>query len=227
MNNKLNGTAFVFLIVIGVICIEYGLWSTWFQTNTSIIVTDMKPLNVTSHIASSVHDDYWKLYCLSTTEACFPTTKCNRLRDIQNAKREKISICMDQLIKNRNCLVYSVGISSSYEFDIQMGRYGCDVHSFDPTVDYPQNLAPNVTFHKWGLRGSNANGAATHFQSHAYGNISGEMMTLSQIMNRLGHTKIDILRIDCEGCEWEVFAEPKTQKILCNITQILAEFHYG
>eukprot|EP01084_Bolivina_argentea_P107532 192266_1 len=228
-------------VIIGTIAITWNLsylsWnspqtiSSIFHQNTS---NSLSYLWKVQNLSPSYHDDYWKLYCLTTSEHCIPMIKCNNITEIRNFDAdwaEKISTCLDFLddksndFSNDKCLIYSVGIQDKYNWDITMARdFGCEVHSFDPTVDLPTHLSPNVTFHKWGLRGPNINGSASQYKG-----ISGEMLLLSDIIKRLGHEKrkIDIIRMDCEGCEWEVLSHDKTQKILCDIPQILTEFHYS
>jgi hypothetical protein len=106
------------------------------------------------------------------------------------------------------CLVYSFGIADEWGFDKDMGAIGCEVYAFDPTVSLPEKLAPNVIFHKWGLFGGSRNdSAAMKFENNKYGKIDGEMYHLGEIIYKLGHQgrNISIFKIDCEGCEWEVF----------------------
>ena len=85
----------------------------------------------------------------------------------------------------------------------------CEVHTFDPTIgSNPSNKPANVQFHPWGLSQ----------RSH------GNMKTVKDIISILGHEtrKIDIFKIDCEGCEWETFS---TWFEVSNIHQIQVELH--
>ena len=63
-------------------------------------------------------------------------------------------LCMDNFyedVHQDKCLVYSFGIANDSLFEREMGRIGCVVHAYDPTVDLPPNLAENVHFKKLGL----------------------------------------------------------------------------
>ena len=85
-------------------------------------------------------------------------------------------LCADNLYDfdengdNPTCLVYSFGISNDYAFDLTMGRLGCEVHMFDPTVSYPYEFSKNVYFHNWGLYGGNIQTSySMKFKSKYYG----------------------------------------------------------
>ena len=102
--------------------------------------------------------------------------------------------------------VYSVGIADNWQFDEAMGRLGCEVHSFDPTVDLPSELAQRVTFHKMGFAYA---GIGETKLADAYNAVDGPLLSLEQVADRLGHRgrRLDVLKIDCEGCEWGIIQE--------------------
>lgn len=88
----------------------------------------------------------------------------------------------------------------------------CEIHVFDYSQNYTRskNSDLNIHFHQWGLQGSDAP-------------EDGAWKSIQQIMRALGHESrtIDILKIDCEGCEWESFRD----WIGLDIRQILIETH--
>jgi hypothetical protein len=57
----------------------------------------------------------------------------------------------------------------------------------------------NIHYHQWGLEGSEEKST-----------IKRKMMSFPDIVKTLGHEErtIDILKIDCEGCEWYVLLSP-------------------
>ena len=129
-------------------------------------------------------------------------------------------VCLDNLHPG-NCVVYSVGTRDNPSFDIAMGRYGCEVHSFDPTLDQQglskvvQQLglaANNVTFHDVGIGGRDftaARGTAPwQWPGLGYGRSSNSkvwtLRTLESLMHQLGHKRIDVFKMDAEGAEWPV-----------------------
>lgn len=184
------------------------------------------------------------LSCLMTP-GCFPSHKCNEGIP-QKLKRRKYweehSFCVQELVKTnrRNkrmkkdpCLVYSFGVYDSVEWEkIVESKFGCEVHAFDPVVNITkmQNRAKGVTVHQIGLQGVGTDMSETN--GIQYDKIDHKrLLPLDQIMKRLGHENrtLDILKLDCEGCEWGVL-----RQLACNAddgdqaiaTQMLIEFHF-
>ena len=132
------------------------------------------------------------------------------------------------------CLVYTVGIGNDWRFEDRMARHGCEVHSFDPTEHLLQShyahTQPGVSFHPWGLHGAEGCRAKAENESF-YGALSGPMLTLTQLLGRLGHAhrKLHVLKIDCEGCEWDVFDHLRRSQpaLLSRVTLLLLELHLG
>ena len=71
----------------------------------------------------------------------------------------------------------------------------CDVHTFDPGFYANQVDANATTYHQWGL--------AAH--SGVRGRMKHPMYPLSKMMQLLNHTHIDVLKVDIEGHEFNVF----------------------
>lgn len=200
-------------------------------------------------IASSVcrdvnnfnHDDHTrKAWCMQN-ELCPSTIKCLHQLTLNGYAGDFWDLCLDDLYDSfdsfdnedrTSCLVYSIGISNDYAFDLNMGRLGCEVHMFDPTVRYDYNFSKNVYFHQLGLYGGPKNESSSiKFQSKWYGKIQDEnaMFRLDEIIEMLGHQNrtISVFKIDCEGCEVELFGHRHTKNIISQIKQILVEFHYS
>jgi hypothetical protein len=126
--------------------------------------------------------------------------------------------------------VYSFGIHASWEWEEKVARlFGCEVHAFDPTMNHKKDLAPGLTFHKLGLQAVGTDMSRTH--GAEYDAIdSSLLLPLNKIMERLGHMNrtIDVLMMDCEGCEWGVL-----NQLACSsarnsrrVRQIVTEFHF-
>ena len=132
------------------------------------------------------------------------------------------------------CLIYTVGIGNDWRFEDRMARHGCEVHSFDPTEHLLQShhahTQPGVSFHPWGLHGAEGCRAVAENRSF-YGALHGPMLTLKQILGRLGHAnrKLHVLKIDCEGCEWDVFDHLRRSQpaLLSRVKLLLLELHLG
>ena len=83
-------------------------------------------------------------------------------------------------------LVYSIGSEGDYAFETEMQNFGFEVHTFDCTGDYGSNAPQGVRFHKWCADG----------HDHA------PFYKLKTLMDRLGHHRIDLLKMDIEGSEF-------------------------
>ena len=96
------------------------------------------------------------------------------------------------------CSFISFGINDDPSFDEHIGQWGCRGFASDPTVHHPSKLHPNVTFHNIG---------ATMLQNNEErlidkgGVVEWWMTSFPKLRYFLGLEKIDILKIDCEGCE--------------------------
>ena len=133
------------------------------------------------------------------------------------------------------CLVYSFGIGGEWSFEDWMSRR-CEVHAFDPTKrlrrrheQYAAGRRPNLTFHYAGL-GVGAGGSAASLVSGTYGALDSQRIKpLSALMQESGHIgrQIDMLKIDCEGCEWESFNDiaVRTPTLLQKVCTIVLEVH--
>ena len=119
------------------------------------------------------------------------------------------------------CLVYSVGSNNDVAFEMTVDKFlGCETHTFDPTIsnfvggDY-------ATWHPWGL---GVDGAKARHESFEW-----EGKSFDTIIEALGHQNrtIDILKIDCEGCEWSTMP-PLFESIAAGtikVHQIQVEMH--
>ena len=120
------------------------------------------------------------------------------------------------------CLVYSIGSGGNFRFEYGLQSLlgpenRCEIHVFDGT-DYSSSMPKllDIHFHPWGLRrdrGPNTNDDYSPDENAAYhmGNdmTSLKYLSLSQTIKTLGHSgrMIDVLKIDCEGCEWKTYVD--------------------
>jgi len=109
------------------------------------------------------------------------------------------------------CLVYSVGSNGDFSFEasvLSQISEDCEVHTFDPAKAGTWKAPEGVKYH-----------------SVALGEFA-PAKPLAQIVKELGHVgrKIDLFKIDCEGCEWETFKSWFGTGV--GIGQILVELHW-
>jgi len=122
-----------------------------------------------------------------------------------------------------------VGSNGDFSFEAEViEKFGCEVHTFDPTgnseVWGKQAEEQGILFHPWGL-----GVADTPSESEAKPVGPNSYLSFARIASELGHSdrRIDLLKIDCEGCEYEAFAQiwPDTASGKFSIGQVLIELH--
>jgi FkbM family methyltransferase len=142
-----------------------------------------------------------------------------------------------------NPVVYSLGVGEDVSFDLSLiEEYGFSVHAFDPTprvkswID-SQSLPRQFRFQAVGISDFDGEAdfylpAKREFISHSmirarqYGQdlIRVPVTKLATAMGRLGHTRIDILKMDIEGAEYSVLNNLIKESV--EVGQILVEFHH-
>jgi len=149
-------------------------------------------------------------------------------------------ICPDEL--SSESIVYSFGIGENISFDLELiSHFGVNVHSFDPTprslewLDR-QKLPERFIVHRYGL--ANYEGACMLFPpenplyvSHSAiqrrssaSPIEVPVHKIGTIMQLLGHDRINLLKMDIEGAEYDVLADLLATGI--RVDQLLVEFHH-
>ncbi|XP_037775239.1 uncharacterized protein LOC119572290 [Penaeus monodon] len=79
--------------------------------------------------------------------------KCNELRTFGTAPRGK-DLCLDDKykIKAGNCVVFSFGINYDWSFEDDMGKFGCMVYAYDPTMGKTDHQrSENIHFFATGI----------------------------------------------------------------------------
>jgi len=149
-------------------------------------------------------------------------------------------ICPDDL--SADSLVYSFGVGEDVSFDLQLiEQCGARVYAFDPTPQsiawvHSQVLPDGFVFHPYGVAAFDGicrflapeNPAHVSHTILARPSLPGGLdlpvHRLLTIMKMLGHTSIDLLKMDIEGAEYQVIND----LIECGIRprQLLVEFHH-
>jgi len=143
-------------------------------------------------------------------------------------------------------VVYSFGIGEDASWDLGLiGAKGCTIHGFDPTpkslqwvekhikeqkfLMHPQALADfDGTLDLW-LPAIPDHVSASLRQSSgtSHEKITVPCEKLSSIMRRLGHERVDILKMDIEGAEYAVLRNICAEEgLLARIGVLLVEFHH-
>jgi FkbM family methyltransferase len=143
----------------------------------------------------------------------------------------------------RDSVIYSFGIGEDISFDLELiSRFNLTVFAFDPTprsIQWveAQTLPSNFNLLRYGLASkdgtirlhspSNAN-----FVSHSVipphrgetRAIEVPVHRLSTILQKLEHRRIDLIKMDIEGSEYDVIPDLLSAPTLP--TQLLIEFHH-
>ena len=129
---------------------------------------------------------------------------------------------------DKNCVVFSFGVRDDISFEVDlMKRSHCKIFAFDPSV---QSLPDGSQSMK------SCNGqSAIHFNSVGIGAVSTtsidektqfKLSNLADLMSQVNVEKIDLLKMDIEGGEWEVFRQLSSSGILRNVDQLSIELHF-
>lgn len=205
---------------------------TWFQTRPAnqANIMDTSQQRRTRALSDAANT----LRCL-TLPGCYPTIRCSdgaEPMQIPVARTyEQQAFCTGDLAaqaQESKCLVYSFGINDNTEWEEKIAKqFGCDVFAFDPTSSFERNVAPGVTFYQLGLQGAGVDVSKTH--SVSYDALDPQKLkTLGEIFKLMGHEgrKLDILRLDCEGCEWGVLKQLACLGESQLVKQLMVEMHF-
>lgn len=110
-------------------------------------------------------------------------------------------------LQQRPCVVYSFGSHGNTCFEQSMFEgTRCEIHVFDPTIQPVRSR--KWRFQPWGLGGDDKNDTRYwHWKGEVIGAVltpcrGCPMKTLSETMEALGHSFIDVLKVDVDGAEW-------------------------
>ena len=140
-------------------------------------------------------------------------------------------------------IVYSFGVGQDVSFDLALIEcFGVTVHAFDPTPRSSewvraQQLPPQFVFHAFGL--GDFDGRVRLYPPKQSDHVSYSVVPtavsagpaaslpvfrLDTVARMLGHSSIDLLKMDIEGSEFAVIESLAQMEI--GVAQLLVEFHH-
>ncbi len=158
---------------------------------------------------------YWKEFDL--LGPVFPDACLTQLKQLGKTRDEEKQICWDeQVFQNLDCVVFSIGSNNQWTFEQSViSETKCKVYTFDCTVE-PKLAPKGVNFFPYCVSGV------------AFINGKGQIYrTMQDILHEVGTKKIDYLKMDVEGAEFEALVP-----FLSNLSeedrpkQIALELHY-
>mmetsp|Transcript_15393 Transcript_15393/g.23972 ORF Transcript_15393/g.23972 Transcript_15393/m.23972 type:complete len:321 (+) Transcript_15393:218-1180(+) len=112
--------------------------------------------------------------------------------------------------KAPKCIVVSIGSNNDWSFEDAMHDLNprCEIHTFDHTLKSPLGKPDFVKYYPLGLGSTD----------------KAKTKRLATLLKEAGleGKPIDVFKIDCEGCEYEVFREFST----VFLQQVLIEIHF-
>lgn len=161
-------------------------------------------------------------------------------------------ICYDVVTPAKGCVVLNAGAFDDISFDTSLAKKGCEVHTFDPTLEQVALRVPgagkvakeaennHIRLYDAGFLGNdttfNAGEMPYTWPGIGYGSETNtkpwRMVTLGGALKEIGHSQIDLLKFDIEGAEWpflsEALSNPETRKVFSKgqIRQINMEVHF-
>lgn len=156
--------------------------------------------------------------------------------------RERYVIC-PELLTSRS-IVYSAGIGDDISFDLDIiEHFGATIFGFDPSPSSiawveKYNLPFQFRFFPYGVsdhdgeillyRSDDDQNSSFSFRRSRKGepreSFEAPVMRLSSIMKELGHTRIDLLKLNIEGMEYSVIKDMIDSEI--KPIQLVVEFHH-
>lgn len=123
----------------------------------------------------------------------------------------------------RDYVAYGVGIANNPAFEEYLVQLGATVHGFDCTVPVA-NATWTMAFHSWCI------GDPKVLYSSAYAkDVLDKELTFHRfrdIMHMLNHSHVDLLKLDIEGSEWDLFYQELLHLSDSELpTQLLFELH--
>ncbi len=115
--------------------------------------------------------------------------------------------------KLEDCTVLSFGINGEYTFEIELlRRTKCRIFGFDASVNIPEAFLGNPRF--------------TFVQKFLGPNVNATHTTLQEIVGNYSISKIDLIKMDIEGSEWDVISSWRKLYSVFPAPQFLVELHY-
>lgn len=128
-------------------------------------------------------------------------------------------------IKNigKKFIVYGAGIANDPSFEESMRNLGTSVYAFDCTINGNRNW--RFRFIRWCI-GTPKYDLKQSIYSRGVVNQNLTFKRISEVKKRLGHHRLDMFKLDIEGCEWDLLYEEIVNGADEDLpTQLLFELH--
>ena len=139
-------------------------------------------------------------------------------------------------MQKAECVVYSFGSNGEITFEehlLSLTENNCEVHVFDYTLNKEKaskvRAVKGATLHEYGI-GKEDQVVKTPFDNGENRVNEYELKSLPSIMAALGHSWLDMLKMDVEGAEYDILPALFTHYTALNqripVTQAQIEYHH-
>lgn len=197
----------------------------------------MKLKQIPTKISNKLSNHVFQLFGLDR----FSLIKAKVRDDLQQMGTEYGGWVVPVSLLDKNSICYCVGCGEDISFDISLiERFGCDIFAFDPTpraIEYVKKTAGNSSqYHLFEIGLWDKEDELKFYVPKDSDHVSHSLLNLQQtedyisvkvnrlknIMQELGHSKIDLLKIDIEGAEYKVIETIVEDRL--DITVICVEY---
>jgi len=133
-------------------------------------------------------------------------------------------VCNPWHLKPKLCILYSIGVGYNLAFDLEIAkRFQCKIFAFDPDQFAPGQIkkwsVPNMEYKPWKIIGNQ--------QSYQHRFLNRNEKSLDEVLRSMKHLRIDILKIDVEGAEFDILNDwlESVSFKMTKICHILLEMH--
>jgi FkbM family methyltransferase len=151
------------------------------------------------------------------------------------------------IVANSLCnssVIVDIGLGEDISFsESLMQKYGCRTYGFDPTpksIDYVRKRQV-ANFRLFEVGVAALGGDATFYLPDNADHVSGSLFSATHVGRRsitvpliaigtvpevIGTTKLDLIKLDIEGAEFDLLDAPGFARAVCHANQICIEFHH-
>lgn len=183
-----------------------------------VLANQQRVLKQISYIAASTTDDLEHVKSTLSYKRCAQVISLLSPMDVIGGRYVRVGcegdggyVMLDEFARKQIDAAYSFGIGGNVSWDESIAERGIDIYMYDHSIQGLPKQNERFHFFKLGLTG------------HRPG---GNLKTLTSIISDNGHVGNAnlILKMDIEGCEWDVFDESESD-IINQFSQIVLEFH--
>ena len=134
-----------------------------------------------------------------------------------------------------SCVAASIGVGGEWTIEDALSQIGCRVNAFDPTSNLRASHTAHASSHertRFHFLGLESPGEQDPPNRSSYGQLDRRHMAnlshlLAMATTGRASDRVDVLKIDCEGCEWPLFRwlAARQPALLSRVRVLMVELH--